>query len=272
MIHTHSPEPTWEGERETEGRVEREEEMRKGGEKGKRKEKYWVKHREKIEKFQGHLILYTRVRVRTLTHSPTHSITHYPLTHHPLTHSLTHSITHYPLTHYPLTHSPTHSITHYPLTHHPLTTHSPTHPPTHSITHSLLTHPPTHSLTHPLTHSLLTHLVLTHPPTHLSVFKNKQPGVVLSPWRETHVVHLISILTHTKIEPCRRTEKLKPKVSSQAIKLTAPDAKRGGESKVRKVHLDRQGQEVYKLAYSPHLASPQLLSHTHTVHKNGQLE
>ena len=65
------------------------------------------------------------------------------------------------------------------------------------------------------------------------------------------MVHLISILTHTKIEPCRRTEKLKPKVSSQAIKLTAPDAKRGeGESKVRKVHLDRQGQEVYKLAYS----------------------
>ena len=139
--------------------------MRKGGEKGKRKEKYWVKHREKIEKFQGHLILYTRVRVRTLTHSPTHSTTHYPLTHHPLTHSL--------------------------------------------LTHSLLTHPP------------------THPPTHLSVFKNKQPGVVLSPWRETHVVHLISILTHTKIEPCRRTEKLKPKVSSQAIKLTAPMLREG---------------------------------------------
>ena len=130
----------------------------------------------------------------------------------------------------------------------------------------------THTLTHPLDHSLPTYSPPTHPPTHLSVFKNKQPGVVLSPWRETHVVHLISILTHTKIEPWRRTEKLKPKVSSQVIKLTAPDAKRGGESKVRKVHLDRQGQEVYKLAYSPHLASPQLLSHTHTVHKNGRLE
>ena len=77
-----------------------------------------------------------------------------------------------------------------------------------------------------------------HPLTHLSVFKDKQPGVVLSPWRKTHVVHLISVLTHTKIEPCRRTEKLKPKASSQAINLTIQDDKRRGEQS--KVCLDRQ--------------------------------
>ena len=99
---------------------------------------------------------------------------------------------------------------HSPITHSPLMLHSPpmlplTQPPTHThpLTHPLTTHSPSHPFTH------------THPLTpHLSVFKDKQPGVVPGPWREAHMVHLISILAHTKVEPCKRTETQQPTTHS----------------------------------------------------------
>lgn len=87
----------------------------------------------------------------SLTHSPTHPLTHHhhsfiqPFAHH--CHSITNPPTH-PLTH-PLTHSLTHPPTHSPTTHSP--THSPTHSLTHCTIHSITQQyllPPTNSLTH----------------------------------------------------------------------------------------------------------------------------
>ena len=128
--------------------------------------------------------------------------------------------------------------------------HTPTKP---LITHPLTTHPPTH---HPLTHSPPTHSPPTHP--HLSVFKDKQPRVVPGPLREAHMVNLISVLAHTKVEPCKRTETqqsfrhLLKSSSSQHQML------REGESKLKKACLDRQGQEVHHPTQPA--PPPQLLS------------
>lgn len=39
--------------------------------------------------------------------------------------------------------------------------------------------------------------------TYLSVFKNKQPGVTIRPWRKLNMVYHFPILLHTKFEPCK---------------------------------------------------------------------
>ena len=86
----------------------------------------------------------------SLSHSPTHPLTHCP------THSL--SLRNYLSNNHPVTHQSSHQLKlppTYPLIHLDPFTHPFTHPPIHvSNSHALLLHSLIHSLTHPLTPEL----------------------------------------------------------------------------------------------------------------------